>query len=344
MTVAIPPPLVGREQEQALLREKLAAMLAGRGSLVLIGGEAGIGKTALAEALCREAEEQGALVLVGRCYDLTRDAALWPVDRSLRAAIGRRTAMPPLPAAFAERGTVGAVASQAALFRQVADFFTAIAADRPLVLLLEDLHWADPASLDLSASSPATSPGIRSSSSATYRADELTRRSPLYALLPLLVREAGATRIDLRRLEPRDVHALVATRYHLPRRTLPASVAYLDQRADGNPLFLGELLRTLEEERVLRSGGAGDTLADLTDVRIPPLLRQVIDGRLARLGAAANDLLAVAAVIGQEVPLDLWAEVSGADEESLLDAVERAAGRACWRRSPTGRGRASSTR
>jgi DNA-binding CsgD family transcriptional regulator len=115
-------------------------------------------------------------------------------------------------------------------------------------------------------------------------------------------------------------------RYRLPAPDTARLGTYLDRRAGGNPLFLGELLRTLAEERVLRSGGAGDTLADLTAVRIPPLLRQVIDGRRARLGEAANDLLAVAAVIGQEVPLDLWAAVSGADEEALLDAVERAAG------------------
>src|SRR5690242_20940743 len=72
------PPLVGREREQALLRDALASALAGRGSLVLIGGEAGIGKTALAEALMTEASEQGALALVGRCYDLSETPPYGP--------------------------------------------------------------------------------------------------------------------------------------------------------------------------------------------------------------------------------------------------------------------------
>src|SRR5262245_1655819 len=77
------PPLVGREREQAALREALDAALTGHGSLVLIGGEAGIGKTALAEALCQEAAEQGALVLVGRCYDLSETPPYGPWAEAL---------------------------------------------------------------------------------------------------------------------------------------------------------------------------------------------------------------------------------------------------------------------
>src|SRR5215210_3239842 len=77
------PPLVGREREQALLRDQLAAALAGEGGLVLIGGEAGIGKTALAEALLREAAEQGALVPVGRCYDLSETPPYGPWAEAL---------------------------------------------------------------------------------------------------------------------------------------------------------------------------------------------------------------------------------------------------------------------
>src|SRR5947209_8454816 len=102
------PLLVGRERECAVLREHLTAALAGRGSLVLIGGEAGIGKTALAETVCQEATEQGALVLIGRCFDLTETPAYGPwlylFDR-----YQPHDTLPARPPVFAERGIVGEV-------------------------------------------------------------------------------------------------------------------------------------------------------------------------------------------------------------------------------------------
>src|SRR4051794_1799079 len=121
-----PPPLVGRERELALVRDHVTASVSGRGSLVLIGGEAGIGKTALAEATCREAAERGALVLVGRCYDLTETPAYGPWVE-LFGRYRSTTALPPPPTAFARRGMVGEVTSQAWLFQQVVEFFTDLA-------------------------------------------------------------------------------------------------------------------------------------------------------------------------------------------------------------------------
>ena len=203
------PRLVGRERERALLHEHLAAALAGRGSLVLIGGEAGIGKTALCEALLAEAAARGALVLVGRCYDLSETPPYGPwAEAFARAPHGDGRPPPPELAG-------GGAASQAALFATVRDYLAALVARRPPVLLLDDLHWADPGSLDLLrllGRQVADTPLLLL---ATYRSDELTRRHPLYALLPLLVREARAERLDLRPLDPAGLRALVAD-YPLP--------------------------------------------------------------------------------------------------------------------------------
>lgn len=204
-----PSALVGRDRELAIVRERLAAALAGQGGLVLIDGEAGIGKTALAQALCREAAEQGALVLIGRCYDLTETPPYGPwVD--LFGSDWREDDLPTLPAAFAERGTVLAAASQAALVHQVLDFFVTLAAKRPVFLLLDDLHWSDPASLDLLRHLARSLTRLSLLMVATYRSDELTRQHPLTTLLPLLEREASALRLGLRALSRDAVQRLVA--------------------------------------------------------------------------------------------------------------------------------------
>jgi DNA-binding CsgD family transcriptional regulator len=319
----IPATLFGRERELSELRVHLAAALAGSGSLVLIGGEAGIGKTALADMLCREAEARGALVVTGRCFDMTQTPPYGPWISLFEQYLRTKRATPP-PPVFAQSGAVGSSTNQTTLFRQVSGFLEEAATSRPLLLLLEDLHWSDPESLDLLRGLAHDLAHQAILLVVTYRADELARGNPLHALMPLLVRESRASRIDLRRLEPQAVDALIEKRYTLSPVDRIRLGAYLERRAEGNPLFVEELLRTLVEERLLLSGEQGDTLEDLSEVRVPLLLRQVIEGRLARLGAA-NELLAVAAVIGQEVPLDLWMEISGADDESLSDVMERAA-------------------
>ncbi len=317
------PALVERDRELAALRDALAAALAGHGSLVLIGGEAGLGKTTLAETTLAEAATQGALALVGRCYDLSETPPYGPWAEALdRAPTG--DALPALPPAVLPPERDGAALTGTdAIQRRVRDYLAALAATRPLALLLEDLHWADPASLDLLRIIARGLAEVPLLLLATYRSDELTRRHPLYAQLPTLVREARATRLELHRLEEGDLRALVQGRYALPPADEARLVAYLLARAEGNPFYAGELLRSLADERILQWRDGGWRLGDPGAAHLPALLRQVLDARLDRLGAAGRDLLATAAVIGQAVPLALWAAVAGTDEDGLLDAIER---------------------
>ncbi len=317
------PSIVGRDRELGILYDCLDAAVSGHGGIVLIGGEAGIGKTALAEAVTQEALKQGALVLVGRCYDLTETPPYGPWVE-LFGRYRQIEGMPPLPPAFAARSTVGDVASEAALFHQVRVFFDELAERRPAVLLLDDLHWADPVSLDLLRFVARDLPGVALLILATYRSDELTAEHPLAQRMPALAREGRATRVGLRRLEEVDIQALVAGRYHLVEGDRQRLVAHLYGRAEGNPFFTEEILRTLEEGRMLNPSIAGWQVGDLTRAHVPPLVRQVIDGRLARLDGERRRLLAVAAVIGQEVPLTLWAAVAGTTEDALLPTIERA--------------------
>ncbi len=313
--------LVGRDHELGILRDRFAAALTGRGSLVLISGEAGIGKTALVEVTCREAAEQGALVLVGRCYDLMETPPYGPWVE----LFGRYgpTDGPPPPDAFAQRGTVGAVATQATLFQQLADFLAALTATRPVMVLLDDLHWSDPASLDLLRAAARSASTLPLLFLATYRDDELTRHTPLYRLVPALVREADAIRVHVRPLSDGAVQDLVVHRYGLADADAQRFVRYVQARAEGNPLFARELLRASEEVGVLRRDGDRWTLGPLDEVGVPPLLRQVIDARVSRLTEEAQRLLAVAAVIGHQFEAETLAAVAGADEEAVLGAMDR---------------------
>ena len=301
-----------------MLRDCLTAAIAGSGGGVLIGGAAGIGKTALVEAICREAEDAGALVLVGRCYDLMETPPYGPWrDLFARVAVARDRGLPPLPDALRHWGESGAPANQAALFNGVQELLHALATTRPLVLLLDDLHWADPASLDLLRFVARALPALPVLLMATYRDDEPAAH-PLERIVPLLVREAHALRIALRPLPDADVRALVARRYALPPPETAHLVAYVQERAQGNPFFIGELLHTVEAEGALTLDATAWWLASLDTIRLPTLLRQVIEARLAQVDAETQRLLAVAAVIGQETPYALWAAVAAVDEKTLL--------------------------
>jgi DNA-binding CsgD family transcriptional regulator/tetratricopeptide (TPR) repeat protein len=316
-------PFVGREREQQVLRQQLTAALAGHGRLVLVGGEAGIGKTALADDLGRVAAEQGALVMTGHCYAL-QDTPPYGPWREIAQHFHELQQQIPALEGFPMPSLATSV-SQAHLFDQIRAFLTAATAERPLVLVLEDMHWADPASLDLLR---FLAHGLASLSLlilVTYRADELTRQQPLYTLLPFLVREAQAERIDLHPLSYADVHALVTRRYRLTEADARHLAAHLHARAEGNPLFLNELRRTLEEQHLLKQAWDGTwQVGDIDQVPVPAFLQQVIDARLARLGDAVDVFLDAAAVIGQEVPLAVWSATLRVEEDALLPLLERA--------------------
>jgi len=309
------PLFVGREREQEMLRERLAAAIAGQGSLILIGGEAGVGKTALVETLCVEAQEHGALVLVGRCYDLSETPPFGPWIEA-RSQLPPAPGLPLLPDAFHT-----AARSPQQFFVEVRTFFVAAAAKQPLTLLLDDMQWADPASLDLLrflARSLATLPLLLV---VNYRPDDLDVHHPFSQLIPLLVREARAERIDLAPLPAAALQTLVHARYRLGAADETRLVTYLTRRTEGNALFATEMLRTLEERGIVATDGVA--LGDFEGVAVPLLLRQIVVGRVARLGPEAERLLGAAAVIGQQVPLDVWALIGEVDEGTVEGMAER---------------------
>ena len=322
--VPIPPymasnrPLVGRARELATLRSALAAALAGHGGLVLVGGAAGIGKTALAEALIAEARGQGGQTLVGRCYDRTETPPYGPFLDLLRD-YDLSGDLPPAP--FSPwRGTEPA-GNQTAFYARALTFFRDLSGHRPLVLLLDDFQWADQASLDLLRVLARALPPWPILVIVTYRTDELDRFHPFAILLPLLERESSAVHLALHPLGGDAIAVLVEARYPLPSAVATRLTSYLLARSEGNALFVAQLLRALEEQRILRCDEEGWSLGNVDDLGLPVPLRRVIETRLARLDEATRALFEVAAVLGQAVPLRLWARVAGVETATIEDAM-----------------------
>jgi predicted ATPase/DNA-binding CsgD family transcriptional regulator len=316
------PRLVGRSRELLVLRLQLAEALTGNGSVVVLGGEAGIGKSRLAETLGREAADSGALVLTGHCYDFAVTPPYGPWGELIEQYAAGTSQSPGRAAIPVPHLTHGA--SQSAQLSDIRDFFFAIARDRPLILILEDVHWADAESFELLRFIARQLSAVPIMLVITYRNNEITRAHPLYRLVPLLVREALAVRIDVSPLTKDNVRALIDDTYSLPGEDADRLATYLQRRAEGNPFFVVELLRALEGNVLLQGVEMGWSLGGLEQTRIPTLLRQVIDQRLSRLGPEVEALLEIAAIIGQVVPLDLWGKVSGIPAPALLDVVERA--------------------
>ncbi len=264
-------------------------------------------------------EDAGALILTGGCYDLTTTPPYGPWVELVRSYPTSDEMLPPLPEPLREGSDIAGIGSQAELFELVRVFFAEVSLQRPLLLVLEDLHWSDPASLELLRYLARALHQFAVLIIITYREDELTRYHPLFQLLPLITRESDALRIELQRLNPAELRNLVLAR-GLPEADTNRLAAYLETRTSGNPLFATELLRALEIEGVLALDGRDMWLGELDEGYMPSIVVQVIEQRLARFGVEARQALEIAAIIGEEVPLELW-EAVGKTQQHVLDAA-----------------------
>ena len=317
--------LFGRAAEQQFLASALATARTGRGRLVLVSGEAGIGKTALVEDLARSASASGCLVLTGRCYDLSTTPPYGPWLEIVRQC-PRVDGLSSLSAILGDGAGSddGELRGTADLLSWALELFGALASARPLVLLLDDLHWSDEASLDALRRIAREIARLPILLIAIYRDDELTRRHPLYELIPLLVREAQAERLVVRALQADDMRAWLGALYPIDPADLQRLAGYVQRYSDGNPLFIAELLRTLENDRIITGGSGGYVVGDLAGSSVPLLLRQILDRRLGGTSSEMRELLSIAAVIGQSVSLQVWRETAAADATVLERAAREA--------------------
>lgn len=308
-------PFVGREKELDELRTALDLVAARRGSLFLITGEPGIGKTRLMQEVAAVALDQGWRVLVGRCWEEGGAPAYWPWIQVVRAAGGEFERLAaPIPDSSAP-GSADPDSVRFRLFDAATRFLLDAARLRPLVILLEDLHAADVSSLLLLRflgeaidNSPILVLG-------SYREGE-TRVHELATMFGELVRVGK--RVSLRGLNTEEVEAYIAlVAGEAPR----PDAAKLREITGGNPFFLGEVMRLLSAGALL--GEADEALRDPM-LRVPEEVRSLIRRRVAGLSHEAISSLDVAAVIGREFDLRVLERTSQLRPERLLDVVAEA--------------------
>lgn len=335
--------LIGREQELAALSDHFAAAAGGHAGLVLVSGEPGVGKTRLLEEAAHRAAMSGALVLQGGTSEAEGMPPYVPFLEALgdyirtadadqlRGQVGEGGAI--LAGIFPELVTrLGGLSGQYSLpaeqarlrlYEAVGSFLAAIAASRPLVLVLSDLHWADAASLDL------LSHVVKRQRSAcllilgSYQEHEIARNPALARVVAELNRLRLLTMINLRPLSPEDI-ALLAAGY-LDRPVDPEVSRLLHAQSEGNPFFAEELLLGWIESGVLAEESRLDSLVKRLESRLPPGIVAAVSQRLARLEPAVVRQLRVAAIIGRTFDPILLAAVEGQDaadiEDRLLEAV-----------------------
>lgn len=300
------------------LDRRLWAVIAGQSALILIEGVSGIGKTSLAMVQELHAQKLGALFVIGRCYD--HGATPFWIWQDIIQSIGKFTGtlFDTLPAPFGKGTSAHSIQH---LTQAIGQWLISCAATQPLVILLDDLHWADSDSLEILNQLMGMIQQQRILFIATYRPEETHRRHPLFHYLPLIHRNAGVDTMRLNPLTKDDTSQLVNAVHGACH---PLLADYLFQRAEGHLLFTVELLHDLVEQNLLSHDDKGLLLPPDQSVPVPTLLKQVILQRVVRLGETGEIILSQAAIVGETWPLALVENLTALSEDEFLDALEQA--------------------
>ena len=348
--IARPPGagLVGRAVETTAIHDAAKrAFDTSLCQLVLLAGEPGIGKTTLAADVGRALHGEGATVLYGRCDEglavpfqpflesldhLASHAGADFIDEHVgdnARLLGRL--MPSLaqsagdPTSPEHDHQHDAETERYALFAAVTSFLASASSDAPILLVVDDLHWADTATLLLIKHIAVSAEPMRVLIIGTYRHSELSSGHPLTSMLAALRREPGVHRLRLAGLDDGEVVALMEALAGHEMQSAGVGLAHaLRRETDGNPFFVNELLRHLIEVGAIRQDDAGrweeGTGLDASD--LPEGVREVISYRVGRLGEIAQRVLAAAAVIGRDFDVDLLAAITERSDDEVLDVVE----------------------
>jgi DNA-binding CsgD family transcriptional regulator len=316
----VSPVFVGRAPELTAADGLISRAIAGTSGLLLIGGEAGVGKSRLVEEAIERAEAAGMQVLLGHCVQLgTEGLPYAPLVEALREltrhnagadfdeVLGPARDLVTRLIASGGGTSDSAPLSAAQMLELVLGLVERLASARPLLFVLEDLHWADRSTLELAAFLVQNLRGVPAALLYTYRSDEVDRKHPLRVLQADWERSRAAARVELRRFDRDEVRELLAAILDAPPDLETLDLVY--SRSEGNAFFAEEMLSAV------RSG----------DPRgLPESLKDVLLARLDRLSPATEQVLRLAAVAGRTVPERLLVAVSGLPEADVLTAIREA--------------------
>jgi tetratricopeptide (TPR) repeat protein len=324
---------VARRRELDVLRRAWAEARASKRRLVFVAGEPGIGKTRLAKEFAHAVQGDGtvlyaacqeeALVSYQPFVEALRNAGLdWTRVAGMPGAEELARLIPELPAQ-PDAAPGDAEVRRYLLFEAVSALLEDLAAETPVALVIDDLHWADRATLHLLRHVARAPREAALLIVGTYRDGEVRASHPLAELLADLRRERLVDRIALEGLPERDVGALIAA--HAGYAAPPSLVGTVHEHTDGNPFFVEEVLRHLIESGVVyERGGRWTSALTADEIGVPEGVREVLARRLARLTDACRSVLAAAAVLGRQFSFDVLRATVGAEEDALIAALDEA--------------------
>jgi DNA-binding CsgD family transcriptional regulator len=334
-----PLPLTGRQREQSLLSVRLETARAGNGGTTLVAGAGGVGKSRLVAAVAETAARQGWLVSVGRAYPVETGVpyaifadALTPVARGLapgalavltRGESGTLSSICPafgasgLPAPAPDAGD-----AKARLLWSFAQFLGQLAAQRPLLLVLENLHWADRSSLELLHFIARQIAGQRIALICTYNESALDANESLRATEQSLLSVGAATLLRLEPLDADALHGLIRAVFHADDASARVLSGRLFSWTRGNPFFAEEILKALVHSGALHHSAGVWQGWDAEPPDLPRSIRDALAGRLNRLGPAARALANLAAVIGTRTSHEVLVAVSGMPERDVFASLD----------------------
>jgi DNA-binding CsgD family transcriptional regulator len=328
---------VGRSRELDVLRKLMEAAIAEGPRIALVGGEPGSGKSRLVRELAQSMAAGDVLVLYGAC-DAVVHVPYGPFAAALEQAEGLDANLLRTPAISAPIATGNPDVERHRLHIAVTDLLASVTANQPVLLVLEDCHWADVPTLLLlrhlarSAAVPSMLTVV------TSRDTQAEVSSELAETLSDLRRSEGVTRIGLAGLSEEDVAEFVRAAAADVRegviRDIAAAIAHL---TDGNPFLMTELWRSMIDTGALKMAGSRLTLAQpLSELASPGSVREVVGQRLARLAPSTRQLVDAAAVAGPQFHADIARRAANVDEHTLLDALDEAARNGIIEKIPAG--------
>ncbi len=345
--------IIGRETEREALQDayKRAAANEGR-QVVLISGEAGQGKTTLAAEAAQRAHDAGAIALLGRCdeelgvpygpfVEALQQYVIGAPERVLQSHVATHgSELARLTRALASR-VAGLPAPRGGdaeterylLYGAVVGLLTLASQEQPLVLVLDDLQWADAASLQLLRHLVKETDPLQLLVVCTYRDAELSSSHPLLETLATLRREPRVHRILLQGLDDLQVVEFMeaAAGHDLSDEGVQLAHAVYTE-TDGNPFFVSEMWRHLAESGAIQQDDSGHWLThELPEASLPTSVREVVTARVSRLGRETSRILSLASVIGRQFDLEHLSLASQVDEDDLIDLLEAAASAALVR-------------